>query len=130
MLKTKNRLIPAYQIIEQVSGRRYLEEYVNDILSVINDDIQDTINDPDQKTHSVTQLQTNFDVPCMDNKRAQMYIYFHILKALTKLDYKPKIKMSGKGRDQKVFIYVRWLTKENLILEKHMNQYIQKHIIK
>src|ERR1700678_1658326 len=122
-------IIPAYKIIEQVSGLGYIEEYINDMLLIISDDIATVINSIDKKNYSVTQLQTMFDVPGMDNRRAQMYIYFHLLRALKRSKYIPTLKIIGASNTQKVFIYVRWFSDENIKVERYMNDFIQAHII-
>ena len=121
-------IIPAYKIKEHVQGSDFLTDYINDILLVIQDDIMQAIDSPDKKNYSITEIQTIFDIPNMSNGRAQMYIYFHILRALKKAKYIPKIKIIGTNpRTQRVYIYVRWLNDDDIEMEKYMNSFIKAH---
>lgn len=123
-------IIPAYKIIEQVSGASYIEDYVNEILPVIEDDIKLAIENPDKRNFSITEIQTVFDIPNMSNSRAQMYVYFHLLRALKKSEYFPRIRIeNNNSTHQKVFIYVKWFSKEDIELEHYMNEYIQAHTL-
>jgi len=126
----KRRIIPAYRVVEQATGRGYLEDYINDILSIINDDIQTSVENDGKKNYSITEIQTQFDIPGMDNKRAQMHVYYHILRALEKSKYIPNLRIMEKNSHQKVFIYVRWFTEDIIKAEQHMNKYIQKHMMR
>lgn len=121
------QIIPAYKIVEQVQGSGFIQDYVNEILPVIADDIQAAIDSPEKKNHSITEIQTVFDVPGMDNKRAQMYVYFHLVRALKKSEYFPKIKFSGTRTNPRVYIYVKWFSSEDIEMEKYMNDFIQAH---
>lgn len=121
-------IIPAYKIIEQVSGSGYIEDYVNELLPVIEDDIKNTIELPEKKNYSITEIPTVFDIPGMNNSRAQMFVYFHLLRALKKSEYFPRIHIDGKrSKEQKVYIIVKWFSEEDIELEKYMNDYIQAH---
>lgn len=123
-------IIPAYKIKKKASGNGYLEDYVNEILPVIEDDIQKVIDSVEKKDYSMTEIQTTFDIPGMSNKRAQMYVYFHLLRALEKAKYFANIKILGdKPSNQKVFIYVKWFSKDDIEMEKYMNKFIQSKTI-
>lgn len=123
-------IIPAYQIVEQVSGSGYIEDYVNELLPVIEDDIKAVIELPEKRNYSVTEIPTTFDIPGMTNSRAQMYVYFHLLRALKKSDYFPRIHIDGtQNRKQKVYIYVKWFSDDDIKLEQYMNEYIQAHTL-
>lgn len=121
-------IIPAYKIVDAVKGSGFIQDYVNEILPVIEDDIQVTINSPEKKNYSITEIPTMFNVPGMSNARAQKYVYFHLLRALKKSKYIPKIDIRGTDpKSQKVFIYVSWFSKEDIEMEKYMNKFIQAH---
>jgi hypothetical protein len=131
--KEKNipRIIPAYKIIEQVQGKGFIEDYVNDLLPVIEDDIKKVIDEANKQNFSVTELPTTFDIPGMDNRRAQLYIYFHIIRALKKSNYFPKLKIEGdNSKTQRVFVYVKWFSNDDLELEKYMNSFVKAHSFK
>src|SRR5271170_4648817 len=114
--ETKNilNLIPAYKILEQVSGIGFIEDIVNEILPIISDDIQTVIDSTDKRNYSITEIQTTFDIPGMTNNRAQLYVYFHLLRALKKSQYFPKIEFCGSSKNQKIFIIVRWFSEEDV----------------
>jgi hypothetical protein len=121
-------IIPAYRIMEQVTGVGFIEDYINDILPVIADDIQSAIESPEKKNYSTTEIPTMFDVPGMTNQRAQLYIYFHLLLALKKAKYHPKINVKGANpRTQRVYIHVVWFSTEDIEMEKYMNKFVQAH---
>lgn len=118
-------IIPAYKVLEQVSGSGYIEEVVNEILSTIEEDIQAVVDSPDKRNYSSTELPTIFDIPGMTNQRAQMYIYYHVLRALKKSEYIPKIRFAGdKSHNQRVYVYVSWMTEDDVAMEHYMNDYI------
>ncbi len=121
-------VIPAYKIIEQVSGCGFIQDYVNEIIPVIEDDIQFVIDSPEKKNYSITELPTTFDIPGMTNNRAQMHVYFHLLRALKKADYFPKIEFINRNsHNQKVFLYIKWFSREDIEMERYMNKFIQAH---
>jgi hypothetical protein len=122
------KIIPAYKIIDQVQGKGFIEDYVNDLLPVIEDDIKKVIDEAEKKNFSVTELPTTFDIPGMDNRRAQLHIYFHLIRALKKSHYFPKIKIDGTNpKTQRVFMYVKWLSSDDIELEQYMNEFIKAH---
>ena len=119
-------IIPAYHIVQQAKGDGFIEDYVNENLLVIQDDISQAVDN--KLNYASTEVPTVFDVPGMTNSRAQMYVYFHILKALKQAEYFPRIKIIGnKSENQRVMIYVKWLSKEDVEMEKYMNKFIQAH---
>lgn len=122
------RIIPAYKILEQVSGSGYVEEVVNEILTTIEEDIQSIIDSPEKRNYSMTEVPTIFDVPGMTNQRAQMYVYYHVIRALKKSEFIPKVKFVGdKSHNQRVYFYVSWFSKDDVDMERYMNEYISSN---
>src|SRR6185437_3878050 len=126
--KFVHRIIPAYQIMDQVQGGDYIQDYVNEILLVIEEDIQNAIDSPDKKRYSVTEIQTMFDVPDMANKDAQRSVYYYLIRALKKAEYFPTIEFDkSKRNNPRVFMHVGWFSKEDIEAEKYMDSYILKN---
>ncbi len=125
------RIIPAYKIIDQVKGKGFIEDYVNDLLPVVEEDIKKVIDETNKQNFSITELPTTFDIPGMDNRRAQLYIYFHLIRALKKSKYFPKLKIEGDdSKTQRVYLYVKWLSDDDVELEKYMNAFVKAHSFK
>ncbi len=125
---SKMSIIPACHIIKKSQGDGLIEDAVNEILAVIEDDVTDAIDN--RKTFSKTELPTTFDIPSMTNERAQKHIYFHVLMTLKKAQYHPTYEFIGKKSEtQKVFIIVKWTSKDDQEMEVFMNKYIQMHTI-
>lgn len=127
--KRINKFMHVDNIIKEVSGSGYIREYVNEILPLLKEDIRNELDSNSGKNYSVSELPTIFDVPGMTNKRAQLYVYFHLIKSLELAGYSPKIRISNNGNDQKVYIYISWFTKNDIITENQMNNYIKNHVI-
>jgi len=121
-------LIPAYHISKRSRGCGVVEDYVNEILSVINDDIEQALEQ--EKHFAVTEVQTDFQICEMRQDRAQKFVYYHVLRALRKAGYYPKIRFDGvRSQSQRVFIYVKWFSKQDCEYEEYMNKYIIAHDI-
>lgn len=119
-------LVPAYHIAKRSRGDGLIEDEVNEILSVINEDIQQALEL--EKYSATTEIPTNFAIPEMSPARAQKFIYYHVLRALRKAGYVPKIRFVGtRAESQQVFIHTKWFTKEDEEFEDYMNKYIQAH---
>jgi hypothetical protein len=127
--KIRQRIIPAYRFKQQSSGDGVIQDYVNDILRVVEDDMKQSIED--EKTCSKTELAIYFDVPGMNNSRAKLHIYFHILAALKKAGYTPRLEILRLNIDKEiVFLHVTWLSKEDTSYEEYMVQFVKAHSIK
>lgn len=113
-------------MIRQSNGDGFIEDYVNELLCVIEEDIKLAIDN--KRNFSRTEVPTNFNVPSMPNWRAQKHIYFHTLRALKSAQYFPTILIQGaKSESQQVFIYVKWFSKEDEEMEMYMDKYIKMH---
>ncbi len=120
------RIIPAYHISRQSNGDGMIEDEVNSILRVIEDDVRAAMER--RVTLAITEMPTSFSIPNMMNDRAQMHIYYHVLKALREAQYDPKIRFSGsRFENQHVYIHTRWLSKEDREMEQHMDKYIKSY---
>jgi hypothetical protein len=124
--RSHHRIIPAYHIKAQHLGDSAIEEYTNDILSTIGDDVREAIDR--EQTSCRTEIPTLYSVPGMNNSRAQRYVYFHVLRALKKAHYIPHIQIKNiRAEEQKVFIHTSWLTKEDRDMEHYMDKFIIAH---
>lgn len=122
----KPPIIPAYHIVRQGSGVGFIEDHVSEILLVVEEDVKRAVDE--RQNVAITEIPTTFDIPGMSNQRAQMYIYFHVLRALKQAQYFPNIMMQGKkAEEQRVFLYTRWFSKEDEEMEKYMDKYIKMH---
>jgi hypothetical protein len=127
--KEFTRMIPAYHFKAKSSGDGIIQDYVNDILRIIEDDMKQAIED--DKTNTKTEVSCYFNVPGMENTRAQLHIYYHVIKALRRAGYIPRIEIiKDKNQNKKVFVLTTWLTKEDNEMENHMFNYILKHKVK
>jgi len=123
------RIIPAYRFKQQSSGDGIVQDYVNDILRVIEDDMKQSLDN--ERTQSKTELATYFDVPGMNNNRAKMHIYFHILTALKKAGYVPRLEQIKLAPDREmVYLHVTWFTKEDTSHEDYMDKFVKFHTIR
>lgn len=121
-------IIPAFKLRKQSKGDGFIEDYVNSNLGLVE---QDVINANERKElHAKTEIPTNYDVPFMEPARAQRHIYFHTIKALTKAEYKAVLELVGTDHNQKAFIHTRWITKDDIIEEKYMDEYLTAHMVK
>jgi hypothetical protein len=126
--KFHHRIIPAYHFRAQSLGDGEIEGFVNDILQSIEDDIKSAVENEEKKTR--TEIPTTFAVPGMDNKRAQRHVYFHVLRALKRNRYIPRIEIKQVQSDsQTVFVHVTWITKEDREMENYMDKFISAHQI-
>jgi hypothetical protein len=118
--------MPAWTAVRRSIGDDIINDHVADILAVIEDDINQAIDN--RHVSSRTEIPTTFSIPTMTNAKAQMYIYFHVLNTLKKVQYYPTIAFEGKKSEtQKVFINVKWHSKEDEEAEAYMNKFIQMH---
>ena len=118
-------LIPAYRIIEKTKGGGEIEKYVNQHLAIIEADIENALEN--EENHSMTELDTTFFVPYMNNQQAQRDVYFHTAQALVKAGYHPKLKFVGKlSQVQRVFLIVRWKTKEAKQIDDYKDEFLRQ----
>lgn len=119
----------AQSLARKTKGQGVVHEHVYDLLNIVEEDINTAIEHNLQS--SLTELPVYFDIPGMTNKRAKKYIYFHLLKALEKAGYSPKLKFNGNNPENvKAFVKVQWLSSEDLAMEDYMSNFINKHIDK
>jgi hypothetical protein len=121
-------ILPAYKLRKQSKGDGFIEDYVNDILGLIEDDIEQAIERKELQAKS--EIPTNFDIPHMANKKAQMYIYFHTMKALKTAEYIPRLELVGGDHKQKAYMHTKWITKDDVEQEKYMNEFLKAHSVK
>ena len=121
--------IPAAKIREITHGQGEIEQYVNELLTLIEEDIENAIEN--QQQFAMTELNTIFDVPYMSNKDAQRDIYYLMAQALIKAGYYPRIKYLGtKAENQRVFVYTRWNTAEDVTINKYKDTFLKQIAIK
>jgi hypothetical protein len=118
-------IIPAYTLRSQSKGDGFIVDYVNSNLGLIEDDIIQA--NERKELFATTELPTNYDIPNMENYRAQRFVYYHTLQALKKAEYIGKIEFVGHDHNQKVFIHTRWVTKDDIDEEKYMDEFIMAH---
>jgi hypothetical protein len=121
-------IIPAFKLRGQSKGDGFIEDYVNSNLGLIEDDIIQANERKD--LFATTEIPTNYDVPFMENFRAQRCIYYHTLQALKKAEYIARIELIGRNQKQKAYIHARWVTKDDIEEEKYMDEFIMAHAIK
>lgn len=123
-------ITPASQVMNKVKGEEFVRDYVREILSVIDDDIKQTIDGGLKNNYSITEVPTMFDVPGMSSARAQMYIYYLTMKKLKKKGYSMKIQFVKRENIRKVYMHVCWFSPKDVEIEKYMNSYVKKHSLK
>ena len=102
----------ASRIREKARGGGEIEEYAQEILDNVSEDIEDALEN--EEKYSKTEVGTIFDVPCMSLADAQRDVYYLACQALVKSGYHPLIKFGGNTADsQHVFIYTSWETKQD-----------------
>lgn len=122
----KRSILSADRLRSRVKGSGIVEETGYDILLVIETDIERAIERKDNK--SITELQTNFDIPPMKHQDAQRAVYFFVVKELVRAGYNAKIEFRGSREgEQRVFLHVTWVTKTDEIEIKAMDEYLKKH---
>lgn len=122
-MNKRQLIIPAYHFKKYSHNDIIIEEYVNDSLRVIEEDIQHAFDN--EKTMAVTEIPTIFDVPGLTNARAQRFVYFHILRSLEQAKYIPRIEICQNRSDvQRVFIHITWITQKDKSMEQYMDKFI------
>lgn len=120
-------IIPAFKLRGQAKGDGFIEDYVNLNLALIEDDI--ILANERKELFATTEIPTNYDVPYMENFRAQRHIYYHTLQALKKAEYVGRLELVGRSQHQKAYIHTRWVTKDDIEEEKYMDEFISAHSI-
>jgi hypothetical protein len=107
-----------------------LKEYVDDILTIINDDVKQA--GEEKKTMIVTELPSTFSLDVMDYQRARNHIYYHVICILKQAEYRPKLEIIKKenGEIDRVYLHLTWFSEEDVEYENHINKVLQSHIIK
>lgn len=123
-------LVPAKKIRRLAHGDGQIESYVNDLIELVNDRIENAVENGND--HVFVEIQTLFDVPHIKNSDVQRNVYYWVLKSITDADYKVRIIFRGGNRaeSQRVFLLVRWFKKQDKELRDHMDDYIKKHTAK
>ena len=126
-ITTRQRgIVPASIIRRRAKGDGILEEYVYDILKVIEADVKTAMEKG--KDESRTEIQTEFNIPPLPRVKAQRRVYYYLMKELTMCDYRPEIDIVGsKSGMQRVYIYVKWMTEDDEDEESYMDQFIKSH---
>jgi len=120
-------IIPAFKLRGQAKGDGFIEDYVNSNLGLLEDDI--ILANERKELFATTEVPTNYDVPYMENFRAQRHIYYHTLQALKKAEYIGRLELVGRSHKQKAYIHTRWVTKDDIEEEKYMDEFIAAHSI-
>lgn len=119
---------PASLVRRRAKGGGVVEEYVNDILKVIEDDVEKALEAG--KDVARTEIQTEFHIPPLTRVNAQRRVYYHLVKELTMSDYTPKIEIIGnKSGAQKVYIHTKWNTHDDDDERDYMDQFLKAHSI-
>jgi hypothetical protein len=122
------RIIPACRLKRLAAGAGEIEDYVNDILLVIEDDMRDAMEY--KRSSSVTEIQSHFEVPNMSPKKSQMFVHYYLLTALRQAGYEPHLEVTSPDlATQRTYIHVRWVTREDIELELQMKNFIRAHTI-
>lgn len=127
-MTSRQPITPAHHIVRQGSGDGFIDDYVHEILTMVDEDVKKAVEE--KRDTATTEIPTTFDVPGMINQRAQMYIYFKVLRALKQAQYFPNIRFNGKkNEEQRAFLHVKWFSKEDEEMEKYMDKFIKMHSV-
>lgn len=111
-------------IVQSTQLNELVIESVQNILSLLEDSIKTAIQARRSQTGPI-EIQTHFDFPTMTHSRAQRYVYYHLIKALKDAKYVPEMTFHGERIDnQKVFINIQWVSREDVKMEAEMDRYI------
>ena len=117
--------LPASVVKNRLRGDGVVEDYAEEILRLIEEDIQDAMEN--EKTSVITEIGTNFSVPNMSNMAAQRDIYYLVCNALIKADYSPRLLCNGvRSETQRVFILTKWRTPIDEEHEKYKDEFLSK----
>lgn len=117
-------MIPAYRVREKTQGAYEIAGYVNQMLNLIESDIEDALEN--EHPYAITELDTWFSVPYMNNVRAQRKVYVNLAQTLIRAKYMPKLFfMGGKAQSQRVFIYTTWLSQQEDTNEAYENEFLK-----
>jgi hypothetical protein len=92
---------------------------------MIEDDMKQAIEN--EKSSIRTEISVYYDVPGMSVTKAQKYIYYHLLCALRRGKYTPKLELT---KQNTAFIHVTWVTKKDTDNEAHMDRVIAAHLLR
>ncbi len=113
------------EIVQSTQLNELVIEAVQNILTLLEDQIKSAIQARRSQTGPI-EIQTHFDFPTMTHLRAQRYVYYHLLKALKDAKYMPEMTFYGdRISNQKVFVNVQWVSREDVKMEAEMDRYVQ-----
>lgn len=115
--------ITADRLRSQTSSTQFIDKYVKDILSAIQDRILDA--NRNSRTCILFGAPVNFDVPDMDNTDASVMIYYKVIRHLEKNGFDVKCEMT---KSETRFI-INWLShKKNNNIDHMLNYIINKRV--
>ena len=117
------KITNANVVMNRISTRKDIEDYVNDILNTIEDEIFKAA-EIHQLTSIKIELPTVFTVAGISNKDAQLQIYYSLIESLEESGYETKIEFKNR-----VYIHLSWKKKEDNKSKEFMDKFIKKHAI-
>lgn len=128
-IKKKQLIRPANDLRRRAKGTGYIEEIIIDIIDDLDTEIDEAVERREQK--AVIQVPTDFDIPTLSNKDAQMRIYGILTEILLEAEYTPLFifKNGSRADKQRVDLQVTWKSKSDKEEEKYINELVQKHSV-
>ncbi len=122
-------IIRAEALRKQMRGDEDAEEYVNELLG----NIEDEIHRARDRFENVAQVEipVYFHIPYVDHISAQRIVYFHTCKALEEAGYSPRLILEDANSPKpRTFIVVTWTSNRDIAEKKYMDDYLQSHTVK
>ena len=121
-------IIRADILRKQMRGDEEAEEFVNDILENIEDNIHQAMDR--NETIAYTEIPVYFPIPFTKLEDAQRTVYFHTIRALEHAGYTPKLMLDNIHTNKpKATMIVTWVNKTDIAEKKHMDDYLRAHIV-
>jgi len=122
-------IIRAEALRKQMRGDEDAEEYVNEILG----NIEDEIHRARDRFENIAQVEVPvyFHIPYVDHVNAQRIVYFHTCKALEEAGYNPRIVLENANSPKpRSFFIVTWTSNRDIAEKKYMDDYLLSHTVK
>lgn len=121
--------LPASLVRNRTLGSSDIEEYAQEIISLIEEDIENALER--RENNCTTEIGANFDVSYMKNADAQREIYYLVMKSLIEAGYYPKIYIHGrKAERQKVFMITNWNSRKDRELVSYKDKFLRQNTVK
>lgn len=104
--------------------KQIVASFTRELLSNAGDEIARAAEN--EKNACALKVNTNFNIPGMNNADVQRDVYYNAARALEKAGYNVRIKYSGtRAENQEVIFMIAWISKKELEERAAKDKYLQ-----